>query len=175
MSVFLRSVHYLGERSFAKNSNANRNATHPCASSLLKEPLARLESGKIRSRSDGIWAKTSQDIGLFPLQSVTPQGYGKGYGKTINSNPRVSGFHGVHIPNRGLVPGSAAESLTTALSLQFGGSPRSELHHSNRAGLRWPQGEEPLSVMPALVSLPYAPVPASSTVGLHPVTPRLSL
>ena len=89
--VFLRSAHDLEEHSVAKNSNANRNSTHPSASSLLKEPLARLESGKMGSCSDGIWAETSQDLGLFPLQSVTPQGYGKGYGKTISSNPRVSG------------------------------------------------------------------------------------
>ena len=82
--VFLRSVHDLGERSVAKNSNANRNSTHPSASSLLKEPLVRLELGKMGSCSDGIWAETSPDLGLFPLQSVTPWGYGKGYGKTVN-------------------------------------------------------------------------------------------
>lgn len=90
--MFLRSVHDLGKQcSLAKNSNANRNSTHPSASSLLKEPLARLESGRMGSRSDGIWAETSQDLGLFPLHSVTPQGYGKGYGKTVSSNPSVSG------------------------------------------------------------------------------------
>lgn len=70
--VFLRSKHDLGEHSFAKISNANRNSTHPSASSLLNELLARLESGKMGSCSDGIWAETSQDLSLFPLQSVTP-------------------------------------------------------------------------------------------------------
>jgi len=44
----------------------------------------RLELGKMGSCSDGIWAETSPDLGLFPLQSVTPWGYGKGYGKTVN-------------------------------------------------------------------------------------------
>lgn len=65
--VFLRSVHDIGEQSVAKNSNANRNSTHPSAS-FFKELLTRLESGKIGSCSDGIWAETSQDLGLFPLQ-----------------------------------------------------------------------------------------------------------
>lgn len=82
--MFLRSVHDLGECSIAKISNANRNSTHRPAAFLLKEPLARLESGKMGSCHDGIWAETSQDLGLFPLQSVTPWGYGKGYGKTIS-------------------------------------------------------------------------------------------
>lgn len=76
--MFLGSMHDLEEHSIAKNSNANSNSTHPSASSLLKEPLARLESGKMGSGSDGIWAETNQDLGPFPVQSVTPQGYGKG-------------------------------------------------------------------------------------------------
>lgn len=66
--VFLRSVHDTGELSVAKISNACRDSTHPSASFLLKELLTRLESGKMGSCGDGIWAETSQDLGLFPLQ-----------------------------------------------------------------------------------------------------------
>lgn len=83
-STFLRSVHDLGESTFAKNSDANRNSTLPATSPLLKEPLVRSELGEMGSCSDGIWAETSQDLHLSPLHSVTPRGYGKGYGKTAS-------------------------------------------------------------------------------------------
>lgn len=66
--MFLRSVYDIGEQSVAKNSNACRDSTHPSASFLLKELLTRLESGKMGSCGDGIWAETSQDLGLFLLQ-----------------------------------------------------------------------------------------------------------
>lgn len=89
--AFLKSGHDLGASTSAKNASTNRNSTPPPTSSLLKEPLAELELGKMGSCSDGIWAETSQDLHLFPLQSVTPWGYGKAYGKTVSSHMSVAG------------------------------------------------------------------------------------
>lgn len=130
----------------------------------------RSELGEMGSCSDGIWAETSQDLHLFPLHSVTPWGYGKGYGensKLTSESGRLTRGAGAqqrfgtrlcsrHAPHCPVLPSEGFSH---------------QLHHKQGSCAVVPgQGPPPSS---PLVPLPCTHIPAASTVAeLHPTAPH---